>query len=88
MTTYNVRLSFVDRRQGPGTGRSLSVDGSNLPIAISKAVRIFWRELGRKQRNDARRGGIKIEAFSPVPVIGGTLTVPTIRKTKQQLEAQ
>ena len=66
MTTYNVRLSFVDRRLGPGTGRSLSVPGSSLPIAIGKAVRMFWRELDTKQRNDARRNGMKIEAFAPL----------------------
>ncbi len=62
MKQYNVRLSFTDRRQGPGVGRSIPVDASSLPGAIAKACREFWHGLDRKQRNDARRSGLKIEA--------------------------
>jgi len=62
MTRYSVRLSFTDRREGPGTGRILTVEATSLPGAIGKAAREFWRELNTKQRNDARRDGIKIEA--------------------------
>ncbi len=62
MKQYNVRLSFTDRRQGPGVGRSIPVDASSLPGAVAKATREFWKGLSTKQRNDARRSGMKIEA--------------------------
>jgi hypothetical protein len=62
MTTYAVRISFTDRREGPGTGRSLSVSRGSFPTAVSQAVRMFWKELDTKQRNDVRRSGLKVEA--------------------------
>jgi hypothetical protein len=31
----------------------MQVHGSTLPIAVSKATKVFWRELNRKQRFDA-----------------------------------
>ena len=55
MKSFSVRLSFTDRKQGPGVGRSISAEASNLPGAVAKAVREFWRDLDTKQRNDARR---------------------------------
>lgn len=61
MKQFQVRLSFTDRRQGPGVGRSISTEASNLPGAIAKATREFWRGLDTKQRNDARRSGMKVE---------------------------
>jgi hypothetical protein len=60
LKSFSVRLSFTDRRQGPGIGRSISTDASNLPGAVAKAVREFWKDLDTKQRNDARRS-LKIE---------------------------
>jgi len=62
MKQYTVRLSFTDRRQGPGVGRSIPAEASNLPGAVAKATREFWKGLTTKQRNDARRSGMKIEA--------------------------
>ena len=62
--THNIRLSFTDRKQGPGTGRSIAVDASSVPVAVGKAVREFWSGLDGKQRNDVRRSGLKIEAFT------------------------
>src|SRR5260370_18736480 len=61
MKQFIVRLSFTDRRQGPGVGRSISAEASNLPGAVSKATRTFWKSLTTKQRNDARRSGVKID---------------------------
>ncbi len=66
MKQYTVRLSFTDRRQGPGVGRSIPAEASNLPGAVSKATREFWKSLTTKQRNDARRSGVKIEAREKV----------------------
>jgi len=62
MTEYSVRLTFTDRRQGPGTGRSILIEASNFPGAIAKASREFWKHLTTKERNDVRRGGLKAEA--------------------------
>lgn len=62
MKNYSVRLSFTDRRQGPSTGRVIPVTATNFPGAIAKATREFWKNLNTKQRNDARRSGMKIEA--------------------------
>ena len=62
MKQFQVRLSFTDRRQGPGVGRSIPVDASSFPGAIARATREFWKGLSTKQRNDARRSGVKIEA--------------------------
>ena len=60
MKTFSVRLSFTDRRQGPGIGRMIPAQASNLPGAVAKAIREFWKGLDTKQRNDARRS-LKIE---------------------------
>jgi len=65
MKQFNIRLSFTDRRQGPGVGRSIPTEASSLPGAIAKAIREFWRGLNRKQRNDARRS-LKIDAHEKV----------------------
>ena len=60
LKSFTVRLTFTDRRQGPGIGRAIPAQASNLPGAVSKAIREFWRGLDTKQRNDARRS-LKIE---------------------------
>jgi hypothetical protein len=92
MNTYSIRLSFTDRCEGPGTGRSIPVTASSMPGAIAKAARLFWKQLNHKQRNDARRDGIKVDArlalahLPAIPVTGGTIAVTTIRKAVRQLE--
>ena len=58
---YSVRLSFTDRKVGPGTGSSTRVEASSFPQAIAKAAREFWKALDTKQRNDVRRNGMKVE---------------------------
>jgi hypothetical protein len=58
---YNIRLSFTDRKQGPGTGRSVTRTASTIRAAVSHAVGDFWSTLDRKQRNDVRTSGMKIE---------------------------
>ena len=63
MKNYAVRLSFTDRRFGPGTGRSINVEAGNPAGALGKATREFWKSLNTKQRNDARRSGLKAEAY-------------------------
>jgi len=63
MTEYSVRLTFTDRRQGPGTGRSILIEASNFPGAIAKASREFWKHLTTKERNDVRRGGLNVDAI-------------------------
>ena len=55
---YIVRASFTDRRQGPGTGRTLQVEATSMPVALGKAAREFWKSLDRKQRNDCRTSGL------------------------------
>lgn len=62
MKHYNVRLSFVDRRMGPGTGTSLRTGGSSINVAIARAVRMFWKTLTQKQRFDVKTSGLTIFA--------------------------
>jgi hypothetical protein len=56
--TFVARCSFTDRRQGPGTGRTLEVQATNTAGAVGKAARQFWAKLGRKERWDATRSGL------------------------------
>ncbi|HTQ97227.1 MAG TPA: hypothetical protein VMH89_10500 [Candidatus Acidoferrum sp.] len=58
--TYVVRASFTDRRQGPGTGRTISVEATSMPVALGKAAREFWKQLGRRERNDCKRSGLSV----------------------------
>lgn len=58
MKTFVARCSFTDRRQGPGTGRTLEVEATNTAGAVGKAARQFWAKLGRRERWDASRGGL------------------------------
>ena len=60
MKQFAVRCTFTDRRMGPGIGRTLQVESSNITGAIGKAVRQFWCGLNRKERFDARNT-MKIE---------------------------
>ena len=60
MASFIVRASFTDRRQGPGTGRTLEVEATSMPVALGKAAREFWRQLGRKERNDCRTSGLNL----------------------------
>lgn len=60
MKTFVVRASFTDRRQGPGTGRTLEINATSMPGAAGKASREFWKQLGRRERNDCRRDGLSV----------------------------
>jgi hypothetical protein len=60
MNTYNVTLSYEDRKGGP-EGRTIKVDASNIAGAIGKATREFVKSLDRKQRFDMNKG-LKLEA--------------------------
>ncbi len=60
MKTFTVRASFVDRKQGPGTGRTLEIEATNMAGATGKAARVFWTALGRRERNDCRRSGLTL----------------------------
>ena len=40
---FIVRASFTDRRQGPGTGRTIEIEATSMPAALGKAAREFWR---------------------------------------------
>ena len=61
MKLYTVRLSFTDRREGPGTGRTIEVKASSFHTAIKVATRRFWLETSQKQHNDIRRDGLRVE---------------------------
>jgi hypothetical protein len=61
MNTYNVTLSYEDRK-GSTEGRTINVDASSIAGAIGKATREFVKSLDRKQRFDMNKG-LKIEAL-------------------------
>jgi len=51
---YAVGCSFTDRTSGPGTGRTITVpNASSITVAVSKAIREFWKSLNTKELNDA-----------------------------------
>jgi hypothetical protein len=60
MKTFVTRITFTDRKQGPGTGRTLEIEATNMAGAAGKAARQFWAALGRRERNDCRRSGLNI----------------------------
>ena len=60
MNTYNVTLSYEDRKGG-SEGRTIKVDASSIAGAIGKATREFVKSLDRKQRFDMNKG-LKVEA--------------------------
>ncbi|MCU1243580.1 MAG: hypothetical protein JWO71_4306 [Candidatus Acidoferrum typicum] len=60
MNTYNVTLSYEDRK-GSTEGRTIKVDASSIAGAIGKATREFVKSLDRKQRFDMNKG-LKVEA--------------------------
>ncbi len=60
MNTYNVTLSYEDRKGGP-EGRTIKVDASSIAGAIGKATREFVKSLDRKQRFDMNKR-LKVEA--------------------------
>jgi hypothetical protein len=61
MNTYNVTLSYEDRK-GSTESRTIKVDASSIAGAIGKATRDFVKSLDRKQRFDMNKG-LKIEAM-------------------------
>jgi hypothetical protein len=70
MNTYNVTLSYEDRKGGP-EGRTIKVDASNIAGAIGKATREFVKSLDRKQRFDMNKG-LKVEAVRVTADQAGT----------------
>jgi hypothetical protein len=60
MKTYNVKLSYEDRKDG-SAGRTIEVQASSIAGAIGKATREFVKSLDRKQRFDMNKG-LKVEA--------------------------
>jgi len=60
MNTYNVTLSYEDRKGG-SEGRTIKADASSIAGAIGKATREFVKSLDRKQRFDMNKG-LKVEA--------------------------
>ena len=60
MKNFVARATFTDRRQGPGTGRTLTIPATSMAGAAGKAARQFWSQLGRRERNDCRRSGLTL----------------------------
>lgn len=58
----SVSVAILDRREGPNTiiGWARPEAGS-LPSAAAKGMREIWRNMTRRQRNDARTGGITVQ---------------------------
>jgi hypothetical protein len=79
MNTYNVTLSYEDRKGSP-EGRTIKVDASSIAGAIGKATREFVKSLDRKQRFDMNKG-LKLEA---VRVVGDAAGAP---ETKSEASA-
>jgi hypothetical protein len=73
MNTYNVTLSYEDRKGGPES-RTIKVDASSIAGAIGKATREFVKSLDRKQRFDMNKG-LKIEAARVIADQAGTSDV-------------
>ena len=69
MKTFTVRTSFMDRKQGPGTGRTLSIPATNMAGAAGKAARQFWSQLGRRERNDCRRSGLTLTILEQKAIV-------------------
>ena len=61
MKNYSVRISYTDRKFGPGNGSTTQVKASAFHTAIKLAVKRFWQDTTHKQHNDIRRGGLKVE---------------------------
>jgi hypothetical protein len=60
MKAYSIRLTFTDRKFGPGQGRTINVVSGNPHTGIKKATREFWTSLSAKQRRDVRRDGLTV----------------------------
>lgn len=82
MKEYSVRVNYTHRRFGPGMGRTINTKGSSFKIGIARAVEQFFRTLDRKDMNDIRRSGLRLEvrevgelAASPNPGVQTTISV-------------
>ncbi len=62
MKEYSVRVSYTDRKFGPGNGQTLRLKASSFHTAIKMAVKRFWWDTTHKQHNDIRRDGLRVEA--------------------------
>lgn len=60
MKTFSVSYKFTDRVLGPGAGKTIRIEASTVPSAISKTAREFWSGLGRKSRFDVAQSGLTI----------------------------
>jgi hypothetical protein len=74
MNTYNVTLSYEDRKGGPES-RTIKVEASSIAGAIGKATREFVKSLDRKQRFDMK--GLKVEAVRVTADRPGAPGVPS-----------
>lgn len=63
MKAFEVRLSFRDRDEKT-VESTVKVDASNLPGAIARAAREFFKGLDRKQRFDMNKNGLEITGRS------------------------
>jgi len=61
MKDYSVRLMHTDRKFGPGAGRTIDVKASSFHSALKYATRAFWNQSTKKQHNDIRRDGLRVE---------------------------
>jgi hypothetical protein len=75
MNTYNVTLSYEDRKGGPES-RTIKVEASSIAGAIGKATREFVKSLDRKQRFDMNKG-LKVEAVRVTADRPGAPGVPS-----------
>ena len=62
MKNYTVRVSYTDRKLGPGNGITARVSASGFHTAIKKAVHRFWNGSTHKEHNDVRRDGLNVFA--------------------------
>ena len=62
MKTWSTREMYTDRREGPSTGRSILVEASSLPGAVAKGTLEYSKHADRKQRFDATKHGITVQA--------------------------
>ena len=63
MKSFEVQFRYQDRTEA-SVESTVTVEASNLPGAVGKAVRQFVKGLDRKQRFDMNKNGLAITAKS------------------------
>jgi hypothetical protein len=53
--TYSIKFSYENRNSG-ATHLEVKQEGSSIPVSVSKALRVFFKGLDRKQKFDAAQG--------------------------------